>query len=96
MPQNAVFKSFLLSDNHTKDALEVMLNRSVTQASNSIMDIDAHRSGVEGGIKVYPPSKIFAKLVNKNAIIHQKGVPSPKKISQPLYTLLPEIGQKLH
>ncbi len=32
----------------------------------------------EGVIKVYPPSKMFAKLVNKNAIKHQKGVPSPR------------------
>jgi hypothetical protein len=40
--------------------------------------------------------KIFAKLVNKNAIKHQKGVPSPKKCSQPLYTLPPKIWQKPH
>jgi len=49
------------------------------------------------GIKVYPPSKFFAKLINKNAIKHQKSVPSPpKKCSQPLYTLHPKIWQKPH
>jgi hypothetical protein len=53
--------------------------------------------GGEGGIKVYPPFKIFAKLVNKNAIKHQKGVPSPPpKFSQPLYTLPPNKPQKPH
>jgi hypothetical protein len=38
----------------------------------SVAGIDAHR-GVRGerGIKMYPPSKFFAKLVNKNAIKHQ-------------------------
>jgi hypothetical protein len=42
--------------------------------------IDAHR----GGIKVYhPPSKIFAKLVNKNAIKYQKGVPYPQNFHNP-------------
>jgi hypothetical protein len=30
MPQNAVFKSFLLSDNHTKEALEALLNKTVS------------------------------------------------------------------
>jgi hypothetical protein len=34
---------------------------------------------------MYPPSKIFAKLVNKNAIKHQKGVPSPKIFTTPIY-----------
>jgi hypothetical protein len=42
--------------------------------------IDAHRGG---GIKVDPPSKIFAKLVNKSAIKPQK-VYSPPKIVKPL------------
>jgi hypothetical protein len=32
---------------------------------------------------VYPPSKSFAKLVHKNAIKHQKGVPSPKNFHSP-------------
>jgi hypothetical protein len=45
---------------------------------------------------VYPSSKMFAKLVNKNAIKHQKGVPSHKIFSQPLYTLPPKIWQKPH
>jgi hypothetical protein len=39
--------------------------------------------GGDGGIKVYPPSKIFTKLVNKNGIKHQKGVPSPKNFHNP-------------
>jgi hypothetical protein len=30
-----------------------------------VTDIDAHRGGGRGGIKVYPSSKIFAKLVKK-------------------------------
>ncbi len=46
-----------------------------------------HTGGVRGerggGLKVYPPSKFFAKLVNKNAIKHQKGVPSPKNFHNP-------------
>jgi hypothetical protein len=39
----------------------------------------------ERGIKVYPPSKMFARLVNKNAIKHQKGVPSPQIFTTPIY-----------
>jgi hypothetical protein len=35
------------------------------------------------GIKVYPPSETFAKLVNKNATKHQKGVPSSKNFHNP-------------
>jgi hypothetical protein len=34
------------------------------------------------GIKVYPPSEIFAKLANKNAIKNQKFT-LPQKLSQP-------------
>jgi hypothetical protein len=45
---------------------------------------------------VYPPLKIFAKLVNKNAIKPQKGVPSLKNFHNPLYTLPPKIWQKPH
>jgi hypothetical protein len=56
--------------------------------------IDTHRGG-EGGIKVYPPSKIFAKLVNKNAIKHQKGVPSPKNFHNPYIPSLPKFGKNL-
>jgi hypothetical protein len=45
---------------------------------------------------VYPPSKIFTELVNKNALKHKKDLTSlPKRVSQPLYTL-PEIWQKPH
>ncbi len=46
-----------------------------------------HTGGLGGwrGIKVYPPSKIFKKLVNKNAIKHQKVVPSPKNFTTPIY-----------
>ena len=55
------------------------------------MILDAHR-----GIKVYPPSEIFGKLVNKNAIKHQKGVPSHPNFSQPFYTLPPKFRQKPH
>jgi hypothetical protein len=35
-----------------------------------------HTGGM--GDKMYPPFKILAKLVDKNAIKNQKGVPSPK------------------
>jgi hypothetical protein len=44
---------------------------------------------------VYPPSKIFAKLVSKNAIKHQKGVPFPKKINSPYIPSLPKFGKNL-
>ena len=37
-----------------------------------------------GGIKVYPSSKIFTKLVNKNAIKPEKGVPYPHKFGRNL------------
>jgi hypothetical protein len=54
-----------------------------------------HTGGGEGGIKVYPPSKIFAKLVNKNAIKHQKGVPSPQNFHNPYIPSLPKFGKNL-
>ncbi len=59
-----------------------------------LKSIDAHRGGW-GGIKVYPPSKIFAKLVNKNAIKHQKGVPSPKNFHNPYIPSLPKFVKNL-
>jgi hypothetical protein len=49
----------------------------------------------EGWIKVYLPSKFFAKLVNKNAIKHQKGVPSPKNFHNPYIPSLPKFGKNL-
>jgi hypothetical protein len=49
--------------------------------------------GVRGGIKVYPPSKILAKLVNKNAIKHQKGVPSQKNCQNHYKPSLPKFGK---
>jgi hypothetical protein len=48
-----------------------------------------------GGIKLYPPSKIFAKIVIKNAIKHQKGVPSPKNFHNPYIPFLPKFGKNL-
>jgi hypothetical protein len=54
-----------------------------------------HTRGGEGGIKVYPPSKIFAKLVNKNAIKHQKVVPSPQNFHNPYIPSLPKFGKNL-
>jgi hypothetical protein len=48
-----------------------------------------------GGIKVYPSSKTFSKLVNKNAIKHQKGVPSPKNFYNPYLPSLPKFGKNL-
>jgi hypothetical protein len=47
------------------------------------------------GIKVYPPSKMFAKLVNKNAIKHQNGVHSPKNFHNPYIPSLPKFGKYL-
>jgi hypothetical protein len=44
---------------------------------------------------VYPPSKIFAKLVNKNAIKHQNGVPSPQNFHNPYIPSLPKFGKNL-
>jgi hypothetical protein len=62
-------------------------------------NIDAPRGvrGVRGerGIKVYPPSKIFAILVKKNAIKHQKGVPSTKNFHSPYIPFLPKLGKNL-
>jgi hypothetical protein len=63
-----------------------------------VVDIDTHRVGGEGGrggMKVYPPSEIFAKLVNKNAIKHQKGVPSPQNFHNPYIPSLPKSGKNL-
>jgi hypothetical protein len=51
--------------------------------------------GEREGIKVYPPSKFFAKLVNKNAIKHQKGVPSPKNFHNIYIPSLPKFGKNL-
>jgi hypothetical protein len=51
--------------------------------------------GGEGGIKVYPPSNFFAKLVNKNAIKHQKVVPSPPNFHNPYIPSLPKFGKNL-
>jgi hypothetical protein len=45
------------------------------------------------GIKVYPPSKMFSKLVNKNAIKHQKGVHSPKNFHKPYIPSLSKFGK---
>jgi hypothetical protein len=44
-----------------------------------------HTGGGRGGRgdKSVPSLQIFAKLVNKNAIKHQKGVPSPKNFHNP-------------
>jgi hypothetical protein len=39
--------------------------------------------------------KIFAKLVNKNAIKHQKGVTSPKNFHNLYIPSLPKFGKNL-
>jgi hypothetical protein len=44
---------------------------------------------------VYPPSEIFAKLVNKNTLKRQKGVPSPKNFYNPFIPSLPKFGKNL-
>ncbi len=53
--------------------------------------IDAHRGVRGGGIKVYPPYKIFSNLINKNAIKHQKGTPSPQNFYNPYVPSLPKF-----
>jgi hypothetical protein len=40
---------------------------------------------------VYHPSKIVDKIVNKNAIKHQKGVPSQNIFTTPIYPSSPKI-----
>jgi hypothetical protein len=47
------------------------------------------------GYKVYPPSEFFAKLINKNAIKHQKGVPTPQNFHNPYIPSLPKFGKNL-
>ncbi len=47
------------------------------------------------GMKVYPPYKIFAKLVVKNAIKHQKGVPSLENFHNLYIPSLPKFGKNL-
>jgi hypothetical protein len=42
---------------------------------------------------VYPPSEFFAKLVNKNAIKHQKGAPSSQNLYNPYIQSLPKFGK---
>ena len=61
------------------------------------MFIDAHRGwgGVRGVITVYPPSTIFAKLVNKKAIKHQKVVPYPQNFHNPYIPSVPKFGKNL-
>ncbi len=55
------------------------------------------RGGLRGGwIKVFPPSKFFAKLVNKNAIKHQKGAPCPKFFTTTYIPYLPKFLKKPH
>jgi hypothetical protein len=44
---------------------------------------------------VYPPSEIFAKLVNKNAIKHQKDEPSTQNFYNPYIPSLPKFGKNL-
>ncbi len=65
---------------------------STTEVVNHIC---TQGGGGEGRIKVYPPSKIFAKLVNKNAIKHQKVVPSPKNFHNPYIPSLAKFGKNL-
>jgi len=50
-------------------------------------------TGGRGGIKVYLPSKIFAKLVNENAIKHQKGVPSHQNFPNPYIPSLQNLAR---
>jgi hypothetical protein len=60
-----------------------------------IGSIDEHKSWVKG-IKVDPPSKIFTKLVNKNAIKPEKvNLPPQKNFTTSIYPT-PETWQKPH
>jgi hypothetical protein len=54
-----------------------------------------HTGVGEGEIKVYPPSEIFAKFVNKYAIKRQKSVPSQKNFYNPYIPSLPKFGKNL-
>ncbi len=54
-----------------------------------------HTGGGEGGDKSVPSLQNFCKLVNKNAIKHQKGVPSPKNFHNPYIPSLPKFGKNL-
>jgi hypothetical protein len=49
----------------------------------------------EGGgrIKVYPPSKIFAKLDNKITIKHKKVYPPKKIFTTPIYPLSQNLSK---
>jgi hypothetical protein len=49
----------------------------------------------EGVIKVYPLSKILAKLVCKNAIKHQKGLASHQNFHNLYIPSLPKFGKNL-
>jgi hypothetical protein len=48
-----------------------------------------------GGDKSVPSLQNFEKLVNKNAIKHQKAVPSPKNFHNPYIPSLPKFGKNL-
>ena len=74
-------QSLLIGSGRTFKHLDVVSKHRCTQGG--------------GGIKVYPPSKIFAKLVNKNAIKHQKGVPSHQNLNNPYIPSLPKFGKHL-
>ncbi len=98
-----VISRLLLSDYHGPAVITLSGFNCIKQNLNvSVSYWWVHRctqggGGVRGekGIKVYPPSKIFAKLVDKNAIKHQKVYPPPK-FSQPLYTFPIKLWQKPH
>jgi hypothetical protein len=49
----------------------------------------------ERGIKVHPTSKILAKLVNKNAIKHQKRCTLLKNVDNPYIPSLSKFGKNL-
>jgi hypothetical protein len=52
--------------------------------------------GGRGDKKVDPPSTIFTKLVNRNAIKPEKGVPSPNNFHNPFIGTLPQkFGKNL-
>jgi hypothetical protein len=50
----------------------------------------------EGGIKAHPPFEFFAKLVTKNAIKLQKGVPSLPKFGKNLMDPLFGFSNRVH
>ncbi len=71
------------------------LNHYTTSTCLHLIHRCTQGGGGWGGIKVSPPSKCFAKLLNKNVIKHRKGAPSPLNFHNPYTPSLPNFGKNL-